>query len=339
LAELYNISDWIIHEWSKPTMGTRAKNYVEDPATGQIYFFKESAERFPEEFWSEIISSKFGQLIGLNVLNYDIAIYKTIPGCISEHMTIRGHRQLYHAVDLFKDFLPGFLVSDKPKFSIQDIISICDLIPFFKKFKSNIIEMIIFDALIGNGDRHLENWALVLDYDAPLRTYPKINLNSFKLLFLKAVRTFFKTQNEINEEEILFNSIDSMYSYAPIYDSGSCLGREIKETEIDAFLGNEQKFNKYLRKGVNEIRWKEDRINFFELVSNIQQLYPEEVSRIAKGIFKLAEEEKILTIVETIDEKLNVDFEHFKLSSRRKKLIAQLLLKRTSYLKESLNLD
>ena len=338
MAELYDITGWTIQEWHKPTMGTRAKNYVEDPATGEVYFFKESAAKFPEEFWSEIISSKFGQLIGLNVLDYNIAISGNTPGCISKHMLGQGHKQLYHAVDLFKDFLPGFVVTNKPKFCFQEILEILDL-PIFNKFINNIIEIIIFDALIGNGDRHLENWALIIDYDIAVNEYIGIKTTSFINKISTIVKRYLGLNLGIREDKNLLKNISAIYSFAPIYDSGSCLGREKKEIEINNFLNDEQQIIKYLKNGMHEIRWQENKVNFFDLVTLVQKDFPKEVNTIAKLIFEKAQEQKILELVETIDEKLNNNYSNFKLTLQRKKLISNLLIKRVSHLKERLNLD
>ena len=62
MIKLLNITNWNIKRWIG-TGGTRAKCFVENPEDNKEYFFKESIERYPSEFWSEIISSKVGKYL------------------------------------------------------------------------------------------------------------------------------------------------------------------------------------------------------------------------------------------------------------------------------------
>ena len=61
------------------TGGTRDKAVVED-ADGQLYFFKTSLKKkekdYTYEFWSEIIASEIGRLLGFDTLVYDVAAKK-----------------------------------------------------------------------------------------------------------------------------------------------------------------------------------------------------------------------------------------------------------------------
>ena len=70
-----------ITTWQKrnfvSTGGTRAK-FISLNEKGEIFYFKGSKEapdgstRYPQEFWSEIISSKIGQMLGFKMLDYNI---------------------------------------------------------------------------------------------------------------------------------------------------------------------------------------------------------------------------------------------------------------------------
>jgi hypothetical protein len=71
-----DLSNWIPKEWERPQKGSSSITIFEQPETTENYFFKESHTRYELEFWSEIIASKFGQMIGLEVLDYNIGYYK-----------------------------------------------------------------------------------------------------------------------------------------------------------------------------------------------------------------------------------------------------------------------
>lgn len=75
MTRVVDISKWNIKEWIQ-TLGSRNKLYVENPENEKLYFFKESIERFPSEFWSEILASKIGQKLGFNMLDYNVGFYE-----------------------------------------------------------------------------------------------------------------------------------------------------------------------------------------------------------------------------------------------------------------------
>jgi hypothetical protein len=87
MARLYNISEWNEQSWWN-TGGTRNKKIYLNPEDGALYYFKQSLKKGPREykyeFWSEIIASEVGKLLGFDILPYHIAIRGIMVGCISK---------------------------------------------------------------------------------------------------------------------------------------------------------------------------------------------------------------------------------------------------------------
>ncbi len=87
MVTFYNISDWEEKEYFN-TGGTRNKVVVENTKDEKSYFFKTSLNKkeknYTYEFWSEVIASEVGQLLGFNVLQYDVAVNKQTLGCLSK---------------------------------------------------------------------------------------------------------------------------------------------------------------------------------------------------------------------------------------------------------------
>lgn len=46
------------------------------------------------------------------------------------------------------------------------------------------------------------------------------------------------------------------YQFAPIYDSGCCLGREHTDDKVLKMLSDSQMIEAYIRKGESEIHWE-----------------------------------------------------------------------------------
>ncbi len=149
------------------TGGSRSKYIALHPNTNEEYFFKGSKEtlkgeiKFPMEFWSEIVSSKIGQVLGFPMLDYNIAYdskHKQKIGCISKSMVLSSENQLREGIGYLTGFNSLYNPErDKNKYTFQfikDALNDFDL----GEYVNNIIEIIIFDSIIGNSDRHQENW-------------------------------------------------------------------------------------------------------------------------------------------------------------------------------------
>jgi len=333
MAKIYEISDWIYKNWIG-TGGTRDKVFVENPEDGKVYFFKESKECFPSEFWSEIISSKIGQYLGFNVLDYNIGIMGVTLGCICESMINQTSEELEHGVNLLKESVPNFKLSERPQIGFDEVEE------SFKKYKgfiNDFIEILIFDAIIGNQDRHSENWAIIRSLDVKNKAfntkklviklygiYKKYNLRLEKIPF----KNFFLEY--MNKAEL----VDIKFS--PIYDSGSSLGRDILETKIQNYLENDSKIQKYINKGKSEIRRtaKEDKINHFEIIKKVKEKYPEKVSEIINKVLNKYKKEDIEHIINQIDNDIPENIGETKLSLQRKELIVKFVDSRIERLKE-----
>lgn len=339
MAEFYDISSWTFREWETTLKGTRPQNIVEDPTNRYVYYFKQSKSGFPSEIWSEIIASKLGQQMGINTLDYNIALFDDKLGCLSKSMINNNLSMLYHGVDVLNDFLPEFSIIDKPIVNFQQIEKICSL-EIFNNFLDKFIEMIIFDTIIGNTDRHTENWAFIINVTMKLTEHklkPKFD-------FWETVRHLIKNPlNPIKKSKIItnlaFESAGAKYDFSPIYDSGSCLAREKTEQEVQNLIRDKVRLNAYLNRGKHEIRWDNERLNFFELCKKIQEIYPNIIRKMVAKMLLNATKENISKLVYTIDSNLVGKVENTWLSLERKELIITLIMIRLQRLKETLKID
>ena len=116
MPNLFEITaEWSPQPWFS-TGGTRAKKYLQSP-DGKYYYFKRSQYKdpvneklgkdFKYEFWSEIIAFEIGDLLGFNVLKYDIATEGEIMGCICESMVNSEQEELIEGVKYLQGFSKG----------------------------------------------------------------------------------------------------------------------------------------------------------------------------------------------------------------------------------------
>ncbi|MBY0426234.1 MAG: hypothetical protein K2Q22_11400 [Cytophagales bacterium] len=166
MAKLYNISDWYEIRYFS-TGGTRNKKVYVNPEDGGYYFFKESFNKglrdYKYEFWSEIIASEVGALLGFDILAYHIAIRGEIVGCISKSMINQASEELIEGGKYLQAFDNTFKPENIKLRNQYNFDLILNALASFRKEKhlKELAETIVFDALIGNSDRHQENWAII----------------------------------------------------------------------------------------------------------------------------------------------------------------------------------
>lgn len=341
-----------ISSWHKnvhySTGGTRSKKIVIHPITNDEYFFKGSKINkingetlYPTEFWSEIVSSKIGQFLGFNMLDYNIAYDendKQKIGCISKSMVLNSENNLTQGIT----YLTGFdsiynPEEDKNKYTFQFIQKA--LIDFkFEVYIKNIIEIVVFDSIIGNSDRHQENWGVIMYYRNSINSIDARLLNSkvnfWKKIDMKLIRflnEFFilshKEKRKISNVNLKLHSTITVHKFAPIYDSGCCLGREREDSWVEKAIEDSQMIEKYIQKGESEIHWEGHlkKRKHFELIELLLEHYPNETKKYIHRVKDKYNSESINDIIENIDVSIPPNLINFKLLETRKKLMYKLV--------------
>lgn len=333
------------------TGGTRSKYIALNSENNEEYFFKGSKEtpngeiRYPTEFWSEIVSSKIGQFLGFPMLDYNIAYdskHKQEIGCFSKSMIDNSMNQLIEGKSYLTSFDEKYnSEKDKKKYTFQ-FINESLIKADFENYINNIIEIIIFDSIIGNSDRHQENWGIILDYSYIKEVLnPENKTHTGFFGYFKNLKRIFKAElllRVINEEmtDVLAKMINS--SFAPIYDSGCCLGRERDDSWVEKAINDSQMIESYIRKGESEIHWEGHlkKRKHFELIKLLLEHYPTETKKFITRVKEKYNSESIKKIIENIDTNLPVDLINFKLSETRKQLMFKLVTLRIEKLTQYL---
>jgi hypothetical protein len=317
------------------------------PDTNEEYFFKGSKEtplreiRYPTEFWSEIVSSKIGQFLDFPMLDYNIAYDikdNQKIGCLSKSMVLNSENKLTEGIG----YLTGFdslynPQKDKNKYTFQFIKNALNDFDL-GEYVDNIIEIIIFDSIIGNSDRHQENWGIIMFYKKAIAIYNE-NLAADNLGFLKRLENNFlkiinqssilrhKNDKKISKTTLKLHSQITPHLFAPIYDSGCCLGREHTDEKVLKMLNDFQMIEAYIRKGESEIHWEGylKKRKHFELVELLLEQYPIETKKFIARVKEKYNPESIKEVIENIDKNLPKNLINFKLSETRKQLMFKLV--------------
>ncbi|MFV5696860.1 hypothetical protein ACM55H_00700 [Flavobacterium sp. ZT3R17] len=340
------------------TGGSRSKYIALHPETNEEYFFKGSKEtpageiKFPMEFWSEIVSSKIGQFLGFPMLDYNIAYdnkHKQKIGCISKSMVLSSKNKLTEGVAYLTGFNSKYIPSQhKTYYTFQFICNALNKF-YLGNYINNIIEIIVFDCVIGNSDRHQENWGTIAYYQEIFDNIER-DVKSNEVSFFGNIKNNFNrllgemlvqkhnTNNKLSKSDLIAQADLAPHKFAPIYDSGCCLGREHLDDKVLKMLEDSQMIEAYVRKGESEIHWEghAKKRKHFELVELLLDYYPTETKNFIGRVKEKYNSDAIKEIIENIDINVPKDLINFKLSETRKQLMFKLVTLRIEKLTQYL---
>lgn len=334
--DLLDISHWNIQAFYN-ILGSRDKYIVENDH-GIIYYFKKSKEEsgFIHEFWSEIIAYRLGVMLNLPVLRYDVAILDEHIGCISQSMS-GVDEELIEGLRLLQAYDPSFVVAKRKgqeKYTYQLIEKTLTWLGW-SMHMYKMLQTIVFDAIIGNQDRHQENWGFVI----------KLNRNSphvreFADIIMLNQKGYFTGKEGFSEyaaNRYITYSVSERF--APIYDNGSSLGRELSESTIKLMLKDQALIRNYIKRGKSEIRWLGERTSHFNILLNLNResgyTWYDDILHQTISRFNPVQ---LYAILESVDQDVPTAFGKYKLSPERKELILQLVTLRIEYLKTLLEI-
>lgn len=126
----------------------------------EIYFYKVIRE--PENIYNELIASELALDYKIDCLTYDIATYDETLGVISKNF-VKPNKQYIPMEEILKIIYKNDSVD--PKNNLEDIWYAIDTyykdLNLTEKLMDKIINIFIFDILIGNIDRHLLNYGVI----------------------------------------------------------------------------------------------------------------------------------------------------------------------------------
>ncbi len=329
--EFYDVSTWLITSVSS-TKGTRDKLVLVKPNTEDTYFLKfpmvrEKRDYTPEN-WSEILAYEIGNLLGFNVLRYDLAVHNGKVGCISKNMIKPSNNEsLIEGHSILSRYDSTYDPSDKGTYNRYTFEFVCNALKAYNAefFVKDLIRTLIFDAIIGNSDRHQSNWGLI---------------QSIEIVEVKPIKKGLKLPFGKAKNDGLQFTLNIKRKAAPIYDSGCCLGREFGEEQLQQHLDIQSKFDKYIRNGVSELRTgetakkpsHEELLRFIKSVNNGEwKLFiDEEINRVIQAYNPKEINELILNIDKNLPDKYR---EKYGMSFARKEFVFRVIDTRIKNLK------
>lgn len=301
--------------WEQPRadefMGTKKKFWFNHLSLGRC-LFKYTRENTGED-WAEKIAAELCQILGLPHAKCEFATCNNKRGIITPTILIEGS-ELVHGNELLVGEVPGYSAKDsKNKFrmskhTLERVLGIIDnpevnlpldwqAINGITKAIEVFVGYLMLDALIGNTDRHHENWAVV------------------------------QRVEDRNQSGI------SIKYLSPTYDHGSSLGRNEPDEKKQARLESKDKLfgvEAYASKAISAFYYKEgDKkpLSTLDAFINVISLYPK-ASSIWLGKLKNIKDEDINKLLNRIPKSLissiSIEFVERILQTNKNKLVGLL---------------
>lgn len=257
--QVIDIKNWYI-ESKNYNEGAREKSLIICPAackfefciTNNWYLFKETMKkikdpkeaRYSDQYWAEIVAFYIGRLMNVSVPRTFVAINSETgePGALIEWFgydctSVAGGAYM-------QQMIPEYDREKGKQHNMLSVIKLCKTLVNSGKLKAGWeiywACCLCFDALIGNTDRHQENW---------------------KILWKKN------------------NNEDLEGQFSPVFDNGTSLGHEIFPAKFH-LVNDKTWLKRYINRGTHHMRWDKDdkvKLHFFEGVEKFCTKYPKTI--------------------------------------------------------------
>jgi hypothetical protein len=182
-----NVSDWKgDDEFEIYPQGARDKSLLISPAQSEYdflipnhrYLFKHSFQHrsrsYPDQYWTEIIAYRIGCMLEVTVPPAFVAFDNTnnICGALIEwflNYPDQTEERRVPGGDIMVNMIPGYDRKKGASHNFEIVARYLTLVDKKFKFESDWLifwcDMFLFDAIIGNTDRHQDNWELLWNQD------------------------------------------------------------------------------------------------------------------------------------------------------------------------------
>ncbi|PBP42879.1 hypothetical protein CCL11_15115 [Pseudomonas syringae] len=270
--------------------------------------FKLSDEKYPEQFWAELIAYQIGLLLNIRVPPAHAAFDSMTGECgsLSEWFYAPGEKVFYAAGQFFFREIRGF---DRDKGTQHNLLTAQNLNRDFMGDEQiyEFWSMLLFDSVIGNTDRHQENWGYLID----------------------------SLQNSKSVARRKGEQYSLKLKFAPWFDNGTSLGYQIIERKFDQW--DATRLDNFIIKGRHHFRWAPDnlvQVGHLESMEFIGRHNPNVRSLLLKKIRQL----DTTRFAEIMDRLVDLPMpNHAKFTRPRADFVIKLTLRRIALITEKLN--
>ena len=161
-------------------LGSKNKFWYE--SDGDRWLFKEAREivegEFTGEDWSEKLAAEIASVLQIPAARVELAEYRGRRGSASKRFLNSANQSLVHGNEILSGMIVGY---DRDKKLHQHDHTLANIVAAFENFLpgneplrvavlKQLAEYLVLDALVGNTDRHHENWGVIVQIDLETST-------------------------------------------------------------------------------------------------------------------------------------------------------------------------
>lgn len=157
-------AEWMIQP---ETMGGKEKFWYRKPEGSETNWLFKYPRAGTGEHWAEKIVAEIAESLSIRHAKVELAVLNDRPGIVTESFA-RGGRELAHGNQVLARIISGYdpdLKYGQSMHTLSNIVQALDSVykeaEGAQRAKRQIAEYIVLDALVGNTDRHHENWGLL----------------------------------------------------------------------------------------------------------------------------------------------------------------------------------
>jgi hypothetical protein len=161
-----DFSYWCEYEGASEGSGRSEKIWLINPDNGQTGLFKFKKDVETTDHISECIAFKLACILNIPCARFDLGIYNGKVGSMSYNIVNREGMRFQegiHFLNLIYPYYDPDQLMDTESGNRYSVEMIFKALKEYKGVFDKFIEILIFDFLIGNSDRHQSNWALIYE--------------------------------------------------------------------------------------------------------------------------------------------------------------------------------
>ena len=159
-----DFSFWEEYEGASEGSGRSEKIWLQNPDTGQTGLFKFKKDVGTTDHVSECIAYEIAQLLEIPCAKFELGMYHGREGSMSYNIIEDSNQILvegiYFITLIYPEYSPEQFIDvvTKRRYSIEMVKKAIEKFVSIESF----LKMLVFDYLIGNSDRHQNNWAIII---------------------------------------------------------------------------------------------------------------------------------------------------------------------------------
>lgn len=172
--EFVDVTDW--EKDATNPAGNRIKIWLIHPLTKERYLFKEP--KTEGEMIGEVASYNIGvKLFGLSIPETQFAKQGIKRGSISKSFILEKDKGTIEFQEIVDYFGEDFDELDLNQYTLDKALTIVEELDC----KSDFFDMVLFDFLIANQDRHAQNWGILTDRKTKMKFFSPLYDNGSSL--------------------------------------------------------------------------------------------------------------------------------------------------------------